>query len=420
MDAPEPSPPRERREKGRSGALAQAARLDLNRNAQLLELGPHHPAVRGALGLEVELDEDRVLALRVDIGHGHRGFEARAEGRSWHQIVPFVERLQSNSSMLGASAYCLAAEKLLGAETPLRASWLRVLGGELGRAADHFGRLAALARVLGGAAPGAWAQAARAHLSSLLEKLSGAPTMHHYIRLGGVSAPLPEGFGPSLRRVLQGVHRDLDEFDRSLGKNRIFVDRLRGRGRLSAEQCLAFSVTGPLLRAAGVASDLRRSEPYLIYDELVFDLPVGLVGDNLDRYRVCVEEIRQSLSMVDQCVTRLEALGPGEFRLRDPWLDRDEFHEDLGSMDQRIELASAYAKGPGIARGEGSARVESANGEFGFYLVANGSNVPERVRCRAPSFFHAQALSAMLVGQRLADVGPTLALVNIETAECDR
>ncbi len=413
-------PSRENGGKGRSGALARGARLDLNRKAQPLRLGPHHPAVRGALGLEVDLDGERILALRVGVGYGHRGFEAQAQKRSWHQIVPFVERLQSNSSMLAASAYCLAAEKLLGVEAPLRASWLRVLGGELGRAADHLGRIAALARIVGADAPGSWALEARAHLWGLLEMLSGAPTMHHYIRLGGVSAPLPDGFGPRSRRVSQGVRRDLDELDSFLGENRIFVDRLRGRGGLSAEQCLAFSVTGPLLRAAGVASDLRRSEPYLVYDELVFDLPVGLVGDNLDRYRVCVEEIRQSLSMVGQCVTRLEALGPGEFRLRDPWLDRDEVRDGCGSLEERVELASGYARGPLIPEGEASARVESANGEFGFFLVANGGSTPERVRCRAPSFFHAQALSAMLVGQKLSDIGPTLALANIESAECDR
>jgi NADH-quinone oxidoreductase subunit D len=244
--------------------------------------------------------------------------------------------------------------------------------------------------------------------------------MHHYVRLGGVSSGLPPEFGALSRLELERVLHDLEELDTSLGQNRVFIDRLGGRGKLSAEECLAFAVTGPILRAAGVASDLRRSEPYLVYDELVFDLPVGLVGDNLDRYRVCVEEIRQSLSMVAQCVTRLEALGPGEFRLRDPWLDRNDAHQGTGALADRVELASAYARGPSVPPGEGSTRVESANGEFGFSLISDGGSTPRRVRCRAPSFFHAQALPAMLVGQTLEDVAPTLALVNIEGAECDR
>jgi NADH-quinone oxidoreductase subunit D len=404
----------------RSGALAGAARLDLHREVQRLDLGPHHPAARGALGLLAELDGERILDLQVEIGYGHRGFEAQAERLGWHRILPYVERLQSQSSMLVATAYCLAVEKMLGVDVPLRSQWLRVLGGELGRAADHLGRIACLAGILGAGAPSSWALDARARLWGLLEKLSGAPTMHHFIRLGGVAAPLPGDFGVGCRRAIVAVRRDLDDLDAVLGQNRVFIDRLRGRAKLSADQCLAFGVTGPLLRAAGVASDVRRSEAYLVYDELVFDLPVGLVGDNLDRYRVCLEEIYQSLGMVDQCVTRLEALGPGEVRAFDPWLDRDLEGTGPASLDERIALAHSYAAGPRVPEGEGTARVESANGEFGFFLVADGGPTPRRVRCRAPSFFHAQALSAMLVGQTLADLGPTLALANIESAECDR
>jgi NADH:ubiquinone oxidoreductase subunit D len=415
-----PGPPRSRREQNRSEALAGTAHLDLNREPYSLELGPHHPAIRGALGLRVELDGERILALEVSLGYGHQGFEAQVQDRRWHQAIPYVERLQSHSSMMVSTAYCLAVEEMLSWEAPLRSAWLRVLGGELGRAADHLGRIATLARVLGADAQGSWALNARARLWSLLERLSGAPTMHHYVRLGGVSSGLPPEFGALSRFELERVLHDLEELDTSLGQNRAFIDRLGGRGKLSAEECLAFAVTGPTLRAAGVASDLRRSEPYLVYDELVFDLPVGLVGDNLDRYRVCVEEIRQSLSMVAQCVTRLEALGPGEFRLRDPWLDRNDTHQGTGALADRVELASAYARGPSVPPGEGSMRVESANGEFGFSLISDGGSTPRRVRCRAPSFFHAQALPAMLVGQTLEDVAPTLALVNIEGAECDR
>lgn len=417
--APFAHPPEERGP-GRPGSLAEGVRLDLNRRPERLRLGPHHPAVRGALGLEAALDGEEILALEVEIGHGHRGFEAEAQGLAWHQVVPYVERLQTHSSMSAATAYCLALEKLLGLEIPVRASWLRVLGNELGRAADHFGRIATLARSLGARAPASWAVEGRARLWGLLEMLSGAPTMHHFVRIGGVALPLPVDFGSRSLGSLDRLRFDLDDIEVVLGQNRIFIDRLRGRAVLSAEACLAMGVTGPLLRAAGVASDLRRTEPYLVYDELVFDLPVGLLGDNLDRYRVCVEEIRQSLAMVVQCVARLEALGPGEVRVRDPRLSSDRSGSATESLDDRIHRASAYAEGPRPEEGEASARVEAANGEFGFHLVSAGGPTPRRVRCRAPSFFHAQALPAMLVGQTLSDVGATLALANIEASECDR
>jgi NADH-quinone oxidoreductase subunit D len=420
----QPNFPREsaasQRSSSRSEALVGGARLDLNRAPQHRKFGPHHPGTRAALGLTAELDGERILSLEVEIGYGHRGFEIQAQGSRWHQVVPHVERLQTKSSMSVATAYCLGVERLLEMEVPLRASWLRALGCELGRGADHLARIASLARLLGAPAPASWALMAGERLRELLELLSGAPSMHHYVRIGGVAAPLPPGFGDLARTGMRQVRFDLEDVDVALGQNRIFVDRLRGRAKLSAEQCLAMGVTGPLLRAAGVASDLRRSEPYLVYDELVFDLPIGLVGDNLDRYRVCVEEIRQSLSMAEQCLLRIEALGPGETCSGNPWLQRREGPGDPGSLTDRIAEASAYVQGPSVPAGEAWARVEAANGELGFCLVADGGKTPRRVRCRAPSFFHAQALSAMLTGETLSEIGPTLVLANIEGAECDR
>ena len=404
----------------RSGLSGSSSRLHPNSGARSLDLGPHHPATRGALGLRAELDGERILDLEVEIGFGHRGFELHAQRLGWLRSLPYVERLQSQSSMLAATAYCVAAEKLLEFEVPLRAEWLRVLGGELGRAADHLGRIANLARIVGAGAASSWALNARSRLWGLLERLSGAPTMHHFIRLGGVARPLPGDFGVACRPAIDAVRLDLDDVDAALGQNRVFIDRLRGRAQLSADQGLAFSVTGPLLRAAGVVSDLRRSEPYSVYDDMVFDVPVGLVGDNLDRYRVCLEEIHQSLSMVGQCLTRLEALGPGPVRVHDAWLDREPGDAASGALEARIALAQKYADGPQVPPGESVSHVESANGEFGFSLVSDGGPTPRRVRCRAPSFFHAQALPAMLVGGTLADIGPTLALANIESAECDR
>ena len=405
---------------GRSEALVGGVRLDLNRTPQPRRFGPHHPGTRGALGLSAKLDGERILSLDVEIGYAHRGFEAHAQGSRWHQVVPHVERLQTSSSMSVSTAYCLGVERLLEMEVPVRASWLRTLGCEIGRAADHLGRIASLARLLGATSPASWALAAGERLRGLLELLSGAPSMHHYVRIGGVAAALPPGFAERAQAAMARARFDLEDVDGALGQNRIFVDRLRGRAKLSAEECLAMGVTGPLLRAAGVASDLRRTDPYLVYDELVFDLPVGLVGDNLDRYRVCVEEIRQSLSMAEQCLARIEALGPGEICTGTPWLRRRNAQGDPGPLADRIKEATAFVQGPSPAAGEAWTRVEVANGELGFCLVSDGGRTPRRVRCRAPSFFHAQALSTMLMGETLSEIGPTLVLANIEGAECDR
>ncbi|MDE0884726.1 MAG: NADH-quinone oxidoreductase subunit D [Myxococcota bacterium] len=405
---------------GRSGALADGIRLDMNRAPQRMEFGPHHPAVRGALALKLELDGERILEAEIEIGFGHRGVEAKAEALAWHRAIPYIDRLQSQSAMMAATAYVLAVEKLLGLEPPLRAAWLRTLGCELGRMADHLARLASLARVLGAEAPAAWALGARARIGALLEALTGSQAGQQYVRIGGVAGPLPPDWVAHLRGVGPAVLAALDDFDAVLGQNRIFVDRLRGRGVLNAQACLGYGISGPLLRAAGVAADLRRDEPYLVYDELAFDLPVGLVGDNLDRYRVCLEELRQSLALVNQCATRLQALGTGDHRLKDPALGSMREWSGDESLEERIRWGRAHVAGPSVPRGEAGARVESSNGELGFYLVSDGSATPRRVRCRAPSFFNAQVLAQILRGQTLGDVGPTLALANIEGAECDR
>ena len=286
--------------------------------------------------------------------------------------------------------------------------------------ADHFSRVAQLARVLGAGGPAAWALEAREITWDCLEALTGAARQPHYIRIGGVERPMPDDFGHMTRRRIDALMLLWADVDTVLTGNRGFVDRLQGTGVLSATECLRLGATGPMRRSAGVADDLRRSEPYLVYDELAFDVPVGSAGDNYDRYLVCLEEIRQSLAMVRQCIARIEALRSGPVRSHDPWLDRRQGSRGTMPLKLKLELAGIYADGPVVPVGEAWTAVESADGEFAFYLVSDGGASPSRVHCRAASFFHAQALSGILARGSLSEVAATLALVHIGAMECDR
>ena len=369
-----------------------------------LGIGPIHPSSHGNARLRAELDGEVVLDLEVGIGFLHRGFEKECESRCWDQVIPYTDRLDHHSSILANLAFALAVEKLLAVETPERCQWLRVLGAELARASDHLNRCAVTCLGLGAKAAHARALEAGDLVVDLLEALSGARVTSHWVRIGGVARDLPEGFDAACVDRVERIRTLLADLDREATRNRGFADRLKGSGLLSAEDCIGYAVTGPLLRAAGVAHDLRRVEPILVYDELDFDVPVGQVGDNYDRWLVCVEEVRQSLGIVLQCAQRLQTIGPAAVNVD----GLREAASGEGAEDLRVPAGEAYAA------------VESANGELGFYVVSDGSERPVKVRCRPPSLLNLQPLPHMLRGGRLEDVVPTFDLVNPVAAECDR
>jgi NADH-quinone oxidoreductase subunit D len=393
---------------------------DLHTPNRRLQLGPSHALGQGCARIEAELDGETVVDLAVDVGLGHRGFEKAAEGRSWYQITPLVERLQPDAAPLVATAWCEAVEALLVVEPPDRARWLRVLAGELARAASHFGRIAAAALAVEVATPVQYALQARERMGDLLEVLSGARQGQDFVRIGGVARGMPASFPARCMDAIRAVGRGLRDVDGLLGGNRLFVRRLQGTGVLSGEDCLAWSLTGPVARAAGISRDLRRVEPGPVYDELEFDIAVGRHGDNLDRYLVYVEEIRQSLRVVAQCCQRLEALGPGRFASDDRRLTWPGRSARPDSIEALTAHTMAVIEGPLVPASETRSAVESVNGEIGFTVVADGGSRPVRLRCRAPSFFHLQALPAMLRGAPLGDLPPTLALLGVAGAECDR
>lgn len=391
-----------------SEALASRTLSDrLGIRPAIVELGPTHPSVRrvlagagGAASFLVTLDDDRIEALEVEIGLGHRGFEKEVESRPWLDALPYVARLGYAAGPIAQIAYCLALERLAGLTVADRTTWQRTLVCELARATDHLARVAALATAIGASRAERIAQEAELVSMALLEASLGGSPLGTWSWPGGVASDLPFGFDERWQAARPRIVGALDALTLLLLEHPSAVQRLVDVAPLSAADACAFAVTGPALRAAGIARDLRRDAPQLAYAALEFDVPIGTRGDDYDRLAVVVEEIRQSLRMGDQCIERLAAM------------DREAARPPL--------VDGASCAGLVVPAGEVELALESATGELGFYLVSDGGPTPRRLRCRAPSFFHAQALPAVLVGARLDDLLPTAALFHLVSGECDR
>lgn len=377
-----------------------SARLGFPETA--VEVGFTHPGVRhamtaagGTASFLAHLDDDRITDLEVDIGFGHRGFEHACEGGDWASALPYVSRLGLASGVMAETAYCLAVESLAGIAIPDRAVWGRMLVNEIARVADHFARVGAVMESIGLSEGALSAHRGESLAARALAAATGEGPLGGYACPGGVARGLEGDLVEDWPDRRAAIADELANFDRVAVRNPTVIRRLRDVAPLSVDDAIAWGVTGPALRAAGAPVDLRRDRPYLAYAALEFDVAVGEHGDGLDRLLVVVEEVRQSLSMIDQCHKLLASLGPGEIR-----------------TEQRGELC--------LAPGESVASVEASTGELGFLLASDGEGPPRRVRCRAPSFFHAQVLPAMLVGARLDDLLPTAASMHLVGAECDR
>jgi NADH-quinone oxidoreductase subunit D len=393
---------------------------DLHTSHQVLNMGPSHPVSHGTVKFLIELDGENIVNLDVQVGYLHRGFEKECESGSWYQAIPYTDRLNYNSAILCNAGFCLAVEKMLELETPERCQWLRVLGCELSRLGDHLTRCGAACLELAAMTPFIYGIEARELTWDLIEMLCGGRLTSNYIRIGGVKHGMPEGLPGVCRGNVARIRELLKDFDDIVTRNRIFVDRFKGTGILSREDCIRYAVTGPLLRATGEPYDVRKSEPYFTYDQIDFDVPIGEVGDNYDRYLVCVEEMHQSLRIIEQCVDRLEKLGPGPVDVLDPRVRWPAKGRVFGHMEELIQQFKSVTDGPRVPEGEAYAAVEGANGELGFYLVSDGSAKPVKVRCRPPSFINLQPLPLMVKGSLMADLVPTFDLINMIGGECDR
>jgi len=393
---------------------------DLHSENQILNMGPSHPATHGTVKFLIELDGETIVDLDIQVGYLHRGFEKECESGSWYQAIPYTDRLNYNSAILANLGYAMAVEKLLQLETPERCQWLRVLAGELSRLGDHLTRCGAACLELQAMTPFLYGMQARELCWDLQEALCGARVTSNYVRIGGVKHDVPEGFGTHFRDVVRRIRALLVDFDDVVTRNRIFVDRMRGTGVISKEDCIRYAVTGPMLRSVGVPLDVRKDEPYLVYDQVDFDVPIGEVGDNYDRYLVCVEEMHQSLRIAEQCMARLETLGPGPVNVDDPRVRWPAKGRVFNRMEELIQQFKSVTEGPRVPAGEGYLAIESANGELGFYLVSDGGPVPYKVRCRPPSLINLQPMPMMVRGAMLPDLIPTFDFINMIGGECDR
>lgn len=394
-------------------------RRDLHTDHQILNMGPSHPASHGTVKFIIELDGETIIGLDTQVGYLHRGFEKECESGTWYQAIPYTDRLNYNSAILANVGYCLTVEKLLGIETPERCQWARVLASELSRLGDHLTRCGAACLELAAMTPFLYGIESRELTWDLLEMLCGARVTSNYVRIGGVKHDVPGDFSARCRDSIAKIRGLLKDFDEVITANRIFVDRMQGIGTISKELCIAYGVTGPLLRAAGVPLDLRKAEPYLVYDQIDFDVPIGSVGDNYDRYLVCVAEMQQSLRIVEQCIDWLDR-NPGPVNVDDPRVRWPAKGRVFGRMEELIQQFKSVTEGPRVPKGEAYFAIESANGELGFYCVSDGSAVPVKVRCRPPSFINLQPLPFMVKGALLADLIPTFDFINMIGGECDR
>ena len=382
------------------------------------QFGPSHPATHGTVRIILDLEGENIVDADVQVGYLHRGFEKECETGYYYQNIPYTDRLNYSSPMLCNIAYCMAVEKLSGIEIPERCRYVRVIAGELSRISDHLLCVGATCLGLAAMTPFLYLLEARELVSDLLDALCGSRVTTNYIRIGGVSADLPEGFTTFCRQKLDGVVKVLEDSDKMLTENPVFRGRMEGTGSLPASELIAYGVTGPVLRAAGVPLDLRRVDPYLVYDRLDFEVPIGEHGDNLDRYLVRMAEIRQSHRMVLQC---LEQMPRGPVDTEDPRFRLLGKSRVFNRMEELIDQFKLVVEDSCLMPpGESYFAIEGANGEIGFYLVSDGTGKPYKCRCRAPSFSNMQPLARMLIGRQLADIIPTFDMINMIGGECDR
>ena len=383
----------------------------------LLHMGPSHPAMHGVIHLTLELDGETVVDGDTEIGYLHRAFEKESESHTYTQVIPYTDRLNYVSPLINNVAYVLAVEKLFDVQTPERCQYIRVVVSELSRITDHLTCIAANAMELGAFSVFFYFIKAREEIWHLVESICGARLTTTYTRLGGVMADLPADFAERLQTVFQTLHASMHDVEQLLQNNRIFYDRMRGTGMIGAADAIALSFTGPVLRSTGVNYDVRKANPYLVYDRLDFDVPLGEQGDNYDRYLVRMEEIRQSIRMVEQCMAQMPA---GPVQLDDTRMSMPSKAEVYGTIEGLMNHFKLIIEGAKPPAGEAYFPVEGANGELGFYIISDGTGRPYRCRVRPPCFALMQGLQQMIRGGMVADIVATFGTINMIAGENDR
>jgi NADH-quinone oxidoreductase subunit D len=391
--------------------------LELPAEPMRLNMGPSHPAMHGTVRIVLELSGETVTKADVQVGYLHRAFEKMCERGTWTQAFPYVDRLNYVSPMLNNNAFAMAVEKLLGIKVPERCEYYRVILGELARVCDHLTCNGASAMELGAFTPFLWFIKARDYAWDVFEEETGARLTHSFGRVGGMAKPPTPYFKDHVRKVIASIARVVAEGESLLLKNRIFLDRLEGVGRVSPELAVSYSWTGPCLRSTGVAYDVRKAHPYSVYDRFDFDVPVGTTGDNYDRFMVRMEEIRQSIRIIEQALEQMPDEGP--INVDDPRVVLPPKEDVYTTIEGTIQHFKVVMEGIKVPAGECYSYSEAGNGELGFYLVSDGSGTPYRVRIRPPCFVITSALHRMIEGGMIAYIVPTFGSVNMIGGECD-
>jgi len=382
-----------------------------------LNFGPQHPAAHGVLRMVLEMDGEVIERADPHIGLLHRGTEKLIEFRTYLQALPYFDRLDYTSPLAEEHAFALAVEKLLGIEAPPRARYIRVMFAEITRILNHILNLTSFALDVGALTPILWGFEVREAGMELCEQATGARFHGNYFRPGGVAADLPDGLSERTAAWCDQVLRFVSDLERVLTGNRIFRQRTVDIGRIDAEDAMNWGFSGPCLRASGVAWDLRRAQPYDCYDELDFDVPVGRNGDCFERYLVRVEEMRQSVRLIRQC---LQKMPEGAVKVDDRRVSPPPRAEMKRSMEALIHHFKLFSEGYHVPAGETYTAVESPKGEFGVYLISDGGNRPYRCHIRSTGFSHLQAMNFLIRGHMLADVTAVIGSLDIVFGEIDR
>jgi len=382
-----------------------------------INFGPQHPAAHGVLRMVLELDGEIVKRVDPHIGLLHRGTEKLIEHKTYLQAIPYFDRLDYVAPINQEHGFCLAAEKLLGLKIPPRAQYIRVLFDEIGRLLNHLLQVTTQAMDVGALTPPLWGFEEREKLMVFYERASGSRMHANYCRIGGVHQDVPQALLDDIYAFCEQFPPVLDDIEVLLTDNRIFKQRNVDIGVISRADAMAWGMTGVMLRSTGVAWDLRRAQPYECYSDLEFKIPVGKNGDNYDRYLMRMAEMREANKIMKQCI---EKMPTGPVMVEDGKVVPPRRAEMKRSMEALIHHFKLYTEGFHVPAGEAYAALEAPKGEFGVYLVSDGSNKPYRCKVRAPSFPHLQAMDFMCRGHMLADVSAVLGSIDIVFGEIDR
>jgi NADH-quinone oxidoreductase subunit D len=407
-------------------ADASGEMQDIHGEKMILNMGPSHPATHGVLRIVLELDGEIITKATPDIGYLHRGDEKIAENMTYNQFIPYTDRLDYLAPLSNNVAYAMAVEKLLGIETglPPRCQYIRVICCELARISAHLLGLGSLAMDVGALTVFLFTFTEREKIYDLIEALTGARFTTSYTRIGGLARDLPPGWVGQCRKFLGEVVLNIDETEKLLTRNKIFVDRTRDIGIIPRDVAIDYGLTGPNLRGSGMEFDLRKAHPYLVYDQLEFEIPAGSVGDCYDRYLVRIEEMRQSVRILAQCLDKIP--GGADNTAKEPIdvangkITLPSKFKVLTSMEELIHQFILVTEGVNAPPGEVYFSAENPKGELGFYINSKGGGTPNRLKIRAPSFVNLSILPHLMPGHMMSDTVAIFGSLDFVMGECDR